>query len=272
MNQADLRAPRDARQIIRTAFALYMRNFGPLLSIALIVAPLELLIGVLQARFTSEDAQSLTTLLVVPGAIVTILAVGALTLAVHDVTGGARPEFGRSIDNAFQRFGSLISTVLLVGALGVASLAAAPWMAVWWLVRRDARIDGRRNWWLVTVPFALTVYLSVRWAVATQAVMLEGGARWSALDSSAAAVRGRWWRTLGVLLLIGAVQLGPALVAAAAGAGPPIVAGGVASAVAALVLPFVVASQVLLYYDLKARAHADAGAHRLAAAEQDVSR
>ena len=272
MNQPDPRAPRTAGRIVGDAYRLYLRNFGALFSIALIVAPLELLTGVLQARYTSDNAQSYIGLLLVPGALVTLLAVGALTVAVHDTTGGVRPEFGRALDTAFQRFGALLSTVLLVGALGIASLAAVPFLTLWWLIRRDAQIDGGRNWWLVTVPFALTVYLSVRWALATQAVMIEGRDRWASLDSSAAATRGRWWRTLGVILLIAVVQLGPTLLAAAARTAPPIVAGGVTSAVAALVLPFVVSAQVLLYYDLKARAHADAGAHRLAAAEQDVPR
>lgn len=272
MKQADLRAARDARQIIRAALSVYAANFPSLFGIALLVAPIELLTGVLQARYTSQDAQSYISLLVFPGALVTLLAIGALTVAVHEISGGTRPEFGRAVDVAFQRFGALLSTALLAGVLVVASLAAVPALTAWWLVRRDATIDGRRNWWLVTVPFALTVYLSVRWALATQAVMIEGRERWAALDISAAAVRGRWWHTLGVLLLIIMAQLGPALLAAVARAAPPIVAGGVASAVAALVLPFVVSAQVLLYYDLKARAHADAGAHRLAAAEQDVPR
>jgi hypothetical protein len=112
----------------------------------------------------------------------------------------------------------------------------------------------------------------VRWVLSEQTVMIEGRERWSALDSAAAAVHDRWWRTAGVLVTILLIQLGPLIIAGAATAGPPIVAGGVSSVVSALVLPFVVTAQTLLYYDLKARLHDDAGADRLAPAEQDVSR
>jgi hypothetical protein len=268
----DPRRPRDAGRIVGDAFRIYSRNFTALITIALIVMPVELLVGVLQARFTSDDARAYISLLLLPGVLVTLIAAAALTIAVHDITGGTRPEAGRSLDTAIQRAGALLSTVLLAAGLGVASLFAAPLLALWWLVRRDARIDGERNWWLAIIPGLLTAFLSVRWALATPAVIIEGRSGWPALDSSAGAVHGRWWRTLGVLLLIGLLQLGPVVLASAAAAGPPIVAGGVSSVVAALVLPFVVTAQTLLYYDLKARSHADARADRFSAAEQDVPR
>jgi hypothetical protein len=268
----DLRGPHDVGTIIGLAYRLYARNFVALFGIALLVVPVELLAGVLQARFPSDDAQSYISLLALPGVLVTLLASAALIVALHEITGGTKPEFSRSLDTAIQRFGALLSTVLLAGVLGVASLLAVPFLTLWWLTHPRARIDGERNWWLALIPFALTIYLSVRWVLSQQTVMIEGRERWSALDASAGAVRGMWWRTLGILVVIVLIQLGPLIIATAATAGPPLVAGGVTSVVSALVLPFVVTSQTLLYYDLKARLHDDASADRLTPAEQDVSR
>ncbi len=268
----DLRGPHDLGSIVGLSYRLYARHFGALFSIALIVLPIELLVGVLQARFTSNTAQSYISLLALPGVLVTLLATAALIVAVHEITGGTKPEFSRALDAGFQRYGAMLSTVLLGGLLAFAALVAWPFLAIWWLLHPRARIDGKRNWWMVLVPFVLAVYLSVRWVLTEQTVMIEGRNRWRALDSSAAAVRGRWWRTLGILIVIGLIQAGPLLIAGAAQAGPPIVAGGVTSVVSALVLPFAVTSQTLLYYDLKARLHDDASADRLTPAEQDVSR
>jgi hypothetical protein len=270
---ADLRGRHDLGQIVGYSYRIYGRFFGVLFGIALITAPVQLLVGVLQARFGSGSAQAYIALLALPGLLLGLLATAGLIFALHEITGHTRPDFSRSLDSAFQRFGALLSTVLLAGVLGVASLFAVPFVTLWWVVRRDARIDGKRNWWLVIVPFALTAYLSVRWVLAEQVVIIEGRERWAALDASAGAVRGSWWRTFGVLLVIALIQLGPLLLASAATAGPPIVAGGVTSAVSALVLPFAVAAQTLLYYDLKARTtDGDGGADRLSPSEQDVPR
>ena len=190
---------------------------------------------------------------------------------MHDFTGGTRPEGGRSIDAAFAASsGRCYRARSSPAGLAALALLAVPFLTIRWLLSRRSTIDGERNWWLVLIPGALAVYLAVRWVVAPQAVMLEGRARWAALDSSAAAVRGRWWRTFGILLAILAVQVGPLLLASAANYAPPLVAGSVTSVVSALVLPFAVTAQTLLYYDLKARSHAAARADRIASSEQDL--
>ena len=148
---------------------------------------------------------------------------------------------------------------------------AAPALAVYWLFNRDATIDGQRNWWLALVPGALAIYLVVRWVFIQQSVVIESGRNWSALDESAILTRGSWWRVLGTLLVVGLIELGPIAIAAAiAQALPPLGAAAITSIVFALVIPFPVTAQTLLYYDLKARKQADASADRLPAAESDV--
>lgn len=267
--KVDLRGQHDLGQIVGFAYRLYLRFFATLFGVALIVVPLELLTAVLQRR-ASADMQSAVSLLVIPSAVVTLVAVAALVVCVHDLTGGTRPEASRALDAAFQRFGAVVSTALLVAGLAVAALLAVPFLTLWWLLHRDATIDGRRNWWLALVPGALTIYLSVRWVLATQAVMIEGVERWPALNSSAAAVRGRWWRTFGILLVLALVQVGPFIVASAGVYAPVLIGAIMSSVIAALVLPFAVTAQTLLYYDLKARTHDDIRPDRFAAPEQDL--
>ena len=101
--------------------------------------------------------------------------------------------------------------------------------------------------------------------------MIEDRRNWSALDGSAGIVRGRWWRALGIMLVVVLIELGPIWISFVSMLAPPLVEAMTTSVVAALVLPFATAAQTLLFYDLKARkGQADAIADRLSAAEPDV--
>ena len=266
--KVDLRGEHDLGQIIGFAYRLYARYFATFFAVALVTVPLALLTTVLERRVPASG-QSAVSLLAVPSALVALIAVAAVVVCVHEVTGGTRPEASRALDVSIARFAAVLSTALLMAALAVAALLAVPFLTLWWVVRRDATLDGQRNWWLVLIPGALSIYLLVRWVLSTQAVMIEGRERWSALDSSAVAVRGRWWRTLGILLAIALVEFGPFVISSAAAYAPVLIAAAITSVVAALVLPFGVTAQTLLYYDLKARTH-DLRPDRIAASEQDI--
>ncbi len=157
----------------------------------------------------------------------------------------------------------------MVGAL----VLACPFLGLVWLFRRDAQVDGRREWWMWLIPGALAIYLVVRWLFVQQTVMIEGERNWRALDASAAIVRRHWWRAIGVMIVIAIIEAGPIMIASATALAPALVEAITTSAVSALVLPFATAAQTLLYYDLRARKEqADDNADRLAAAEPDVSR
>lgn len=271
---AALRGRHGLGEIIGYAYRVYGSNFAALLLIALVTAPVQMLQIVVSRRTSSDDVEaSVATLLLVPSLIATVVAAGALVAAMHEISGGERASATRSLDAAFERFMPLLTTALLQSALAIASLAAAPALALWWLMRREATIDGRRDWWLALVPGALTVFLAVRWMFIQQAVMIARRQRWAALDASAAAVRGRWWRSFGIILVIIVIAMAPTALATASSAGPPLVEAVITSGVYALVLPFLFAAQTLLYYDLNARnaddAYSPAG---IDAAEPDVSR
>jgi hypothetical protein len=267
----ELRGQHDLGHVIGLSYRIYARNFVPFALIAAITIPLQLLIGVIQQSTSGNGALAASSLLNVPGALVGLIATAALIFATHEFTGGGKPDFGRSLDAAFERFSSLFASSLLAGGLAVLAFMAAPALAVYWLFRRDATIDGRRNWWLAIVPGALAIYLIVRWVFLQQSVIIEGRRNWAALDDSAGIVRGSWWRTIGILLVIGLIQLGPISIAGAI-AMPlsPLASAAVTSIVLALVVPFPVAAQTLLYHDLKARTQADVSTDRLAPAEQDL--
>jgi hypothetical protein len=269
--KVDLRGQHDLGEIVGFSYRLYAANFATFLLIAAVTVPLQLLIGVIQQGSDSDGATTAAALLQIPAALVSLIASAGLIVGVHDATGGTRPDFGRSIDAAFVRFGALFTTALLGGILAVLGTLAAPWLALWWLLRRDATIDGKRNWWLAIVPGVLGLYLAIRWVFEQQAVMIGEKRNWSALDDSADAVRDCWWRTLGILVVVALIQLGPVLLSQSATLLAPLAASAIIAVVFALVLPFSVTAQTLLYYDLKARKHPhDLSPDRLAAAEPDV--
>ncbi len=251
--RVDLRGTHDLGAIIGYAYRIYIAHFRTLFLIALVTAPLAMLSAVVQRQIASDDAAMWAGVAFqLPEALVGLVASGALIFAVHAISGAALPQAGASLDVGLAKFAALLTSGLLAGVMAFLSLFAFPGLAIWWLLRRNATIDGRRDWWLL-LPFVLPFYLAVRWALAPQAVVIGDERNWSALDHSAFAVRGQWWRTLGILLVIALVQAGPLMLVAAAAALPPLAEATVVAVVSALVLPFSVAGQTLLYYDLVAR-------------------
>jgi hypothetical protein len=269
--KVELRGRHDMGEIIGYSYRVYARNFAPFLLIAALTVPLQLLIGVVQQGSNSDAAQAAASVLSIPAAIVGLITSAALIFAIHEATGDTTPDFGRSLDAAFARFGTVIKTSLLGGVLAILAAAAAPALAIYWLFKREATIDGQRNWWLAIIPGALAIYLIIRWVFLQQSVMIEGRRHWAALDESARLVRGTWWPTLGTLVVVALIELGPvSLAGLVATPLPPLASAAVTSIVLAFVLPFPVTAQTLLYYDRKARKQSDASADRLPPAEQNL--
>jgi len=252
-NTKPLRGTHDLGEIVGYSYRLYGAHFLALFALALLTVPLQLLTGVIAQNSDSDGAQLLASVLQIPGAFVSLVVAAALASEVHAITGGERAAFNRGLDAAFERFGALLSTALLLVGLVFASVLAGPFLAVYWVFNKQATIDGRRDWYLAIIPLALLVYLAIRWAFNTQAVMIAGKQNWAALDDSAEAVRGSWWRVLGIVLVVGLIVLGPTMLAQLAAELPPLAAASIIGGASALVLPFAMVAQTLLYYDLKAR-------------------
>ncbi len=240
-------------EIVGYSYKVYLRDFAAFFSLALLTAPLQMLMGVLSQTFKSEAAASAISLLQFPQLFVSLVVAAGLVHEIHRGTGGERPSVTGGLDAAFERFGAVFKTTLLIFAMAFLAFFAAPFLAIYWLFNKDATIDGKRNWWLAIVPFALLMYLSIRWAFSTQAVMIQGKNNWAALDDSAAAVRGMWWRTFGIMLVVALIVIGPSMLAQLATFLPPLAAASIIAAVSALVLPFAIIAQTLLYYDLTTR-------------------
>ncbi len=256
---ADLRRRRDFGEILRTAYRTYAAHFRALLLIALITAPLQMLLIVLGRRAESDGAQSALVLLQIPVLIVTIIAAAALIHAIDRIANGTPPDPGESIDAGFAFFTAVLGGNMMVVLLFLASFLAFPFLGIWWLFKPEATIDGRRDWWLI-VPAVLPIYLVIRWTFFLEATVIEGKRHWPAFDASADIVRDSWWRTLGVLLGAAAVLIPTVLIAQSARLGPVWVEASVVPLVSALVLPFSIATHTLLYYDLKARVKSDVAA------------
>jgi hypothetical protein len=188
---------------------------------------MQMLAAVVRDRLGDGDgSRLLASLLQLGGALVIIIANGAIIHAVNDVASAKPSSFSRSLDAALERFVPLLTTNLLASVLEIASLIAFP-------------------------------YFFIRWTFNPQAVMIDAKRNWAALDASAAAVKGRWWRTLGVLIVVLLICIAPMLPVSFAALLPVLPATTILSIALALILPFFVTAQTLLYFDLKARQQAD---------------
>lgn len=234
----NLRAPHEASEIIGYAYRLYVRHFRVMFLLGLTTVPLQILTAVVRERIGGEAGQEAATPIFLASVAVILVAVCALLHAVNDVATGNQAGFNRSLDAAFPRFFALLTTNALTATLTLLSILAVPYF----LARR--RYDAA-----CSVP-----YFAVRWSLAPPAVVIEGKRNWAALDVSATIVRGQWWRTLGIIVLIQFVAAAPVSALTAARVLPLLAAATIESLGLALVLPFLIAAQTLLYYDLRARA------------------
>lgn len=108
-------------------------------------------------------------------AMAVLVVVGLAWRTLSAAVAGGHAGWWESLRAAGPRLGSLLSLALLMilGLLAAACLLLVP--AIW---------------------------LGVAWAVAVPALMAEGHRGGAALARSYELVRGRWWRTLGALLLV----------------------------------------------------------------------
>lgn len=229
-----LRQRRDLSEVIQAAFQLYRQNFAPLFIIAAVVIPLGIASAALQGTVDSSVGVALAVLgIAVLQLAVNLLAAAAIIIALTNIDQGGAPTFSETYDAAFERFGTLLGAVLR--ALVIALLFAITIIGIPWAIQR-----------------------MVRWLFVQQAVILDGAAPSMALSRSAAAVQGRWWRTLGIAIIIGLISTIPAtIVGAVLIVAPALVSGTVNSFLNALLLPFGVTAMTLLYLDLQVRKESD---------------
>jgi hypothetical protein len=189
------------------------------------------------ADFTANDA---FRLLVLSGVAV-LIAVPVLFVLQELVTGGAVVYLDEADKgNAIAPADALDSAQGRLGALIGASLRAAVIILLFCVT-------------IVGIPWG--IYRAVRWIFLSQVIMIEDKSGEEVLARSAELVQGRWWNTLGRLIVVGLVisipvgLLQQALVAAA----PGVIGTILSSATGFITVPFGIIGLSLMFFDLKAR-------------------
>jgi hypothetical protein len=160
-----LRQRRDLGLIIDATLKIYSQNFAALFSLAALVMPLSIAAAIFQERLDNETGIAVAAGINLAQAVVGVLAGSAIIVAISDLDEGRPADFGRSLDAAFARFGTLIMAILRT-AFHVLLFAIT----------------------IVGVPWA--IQRTIRWVFVQQTVMIEG-ARWDeALGQSAHVVIG----------------------------------------------------------------------------------
>jgi hypothetical protein len=254
---ANLR-PRGVGETLDAAIAIYRARFGALVrTTALVLIPVEI-VNVLitlsttpsgttigpsgvtpvydsRAAFWTPLAGSLLTRIV---AILSIaLATAAVVRLVADTYLDADSSRSASTRLALNRFGAVIWLAIVNGVV----VTAATFLCV---------LPG--------------IWLQVAWSVAAPALLLENRRVGAALGRSFQLAKGNWWRCFGVVLVGGVLSLfvefalsaGAALVlhSYAHGTAAIVIDDGVAGTIAAvLTTPFVAASIIVMYFDLRIR-------------------
>jgi hypothetical protein len=239
VNRLTLAQPRDITALFRDSLRVYLRHAWTfiLLSAAVIVPVHVVVEGIGLERLTgSYDATPPIAETVVPTLVAFLVVMPIVTAicihALRSIANGERPSAGQALVSGFEAFTPLFVAVV-IAAVGIAA-----------------------GFLLLVIP---GVYLAVRLFFVPQTVVIEGARGLDALRASSDMVRGFWWRTFGLVVIINLAAALPALVISAPFTG---IADNTGDAVWALVgticaesitAPFVALFSTFLYYDLRAR-------------------
>lgn len=241
----DLERPRDLGALLRDSLTVYLRHFGTFLALgALVVVPSQLIVGGLGLEQLTSGYDPTPDLAetAIPAAVAYLVVAPLITAicvhALRSVAAGGAPGRREAIVKGFEAFTPIFFAVLLAAAGILLGL-------------------------LLIVP---GIYLFVRWYFVPQAVVIEGSSGAAALRASGRLVTGAWWRTFGMVLLANVIIL---LVGFLLGAPFTALADATDRAIwwlagqilaATVTSPFAALFSTLLYYDLRERKRAAAGA------------
>ncbi len=259
--------PMGIGEILDVAIKLYRRNAWTLIRIVLvIVVPVTIVANLIQvsatpsnlnpqfgfSSFTStsnntvsgHDAVTLFVGILVALALTwvgSLVATGATFKALAGSFVGEQPEWRSSLGFAARRIHSLVWVSLLGGFLTIVGFI------------------------LLIIP---GIYLGIAFTVAVPALLSENLRGSKALARSRRLVKGRWWPTLGLVILgsllagvVNSALVGLAVGVAAEGANASTVLGFTVSTTAsilakAITTPFTAAYVTVLYFDLRVRREA----------------
>jgi len=228
--------------ILKGSFGVYRRHPGRMFLVAAPTIPLGL--GTVLVIRSLPDSWLLSmVVLPVVSRIPQYLPTAALVRAVADALEGTQPDFRRSYAAMFSQVGRMVLAALRLNVIVQALF-------------------------IIIVGVPLAFYFMVRWLFFQQAIMLEGARAGEGLKRSGDLVSGSWWRVAGIALIIAMITAVPAVfLGFAVVAGPPLggygglgllsppsaVSTALMSVIGALTLPFAVAAQTMLFFDLRWR-------------------
>lgn len=266
--------PRQLSELLDELFRLYRRHFSLIVGVALLVAlpglvwslatgvyrlnstsyaNLVTTTGTSTPTFNSQQLSNLagTFLLGGLGALILLpFSVGAVYRAVTDVALGRPATIGAVLRETLARYWPLL------GLIGLGLLLVIGWFI--------AEVIG---FVLLIIPglavFCFAVYLAVRWSLVVAAMMAEDVGPIRGLGRSWSLVSGSWWRTFGILLIVGILQsiISYALlilftlfadIFSSGDFRAALVSVG-STLLSALVSPITTIAVVLLYFDLRVR-------------------
>ena len=239
MRPLQLARPRDIGQLFGDALSVYGRNLGIFLLLAAAIAvPVELIVGGIgleqlsssydESPPVAESAIATAVSFLVVAPLITATTIHALRRAAA----GERLAPAQSLVEGLEAFTPIFAAILLA-ALGIALGLLA-----------------------LIVP---GVYLAVRWYFVPQAVVLDRARGPAALARSGQVVQGKWWRTLGVVVLANLAVALPGLLilapftAIASSTDRELWSLVGQTAAEVVTTPFVALVSTLLWYDLQAR-------------------
>lgn len=176
---------------------------------------------------------SLVTLILIP------VTAGVIIYAANEIIKGRNTTILGALEGTLQRYWGLAAVALLGGVLLFAGIL------------------------LITIPFV--IWIAVRWLVGAPALLAEDLGPVNALGRSWQLVEGRWWRTVGIFLVVVIMTtVASAILGATGGAIMGLVPGlsddlrgalvqVTSSLTGALVLPVSYIAITLMYYDLRVR-------------------
>ncbi len=250
--------PLEIGDLLDETFRMYRRHFLFFAAISVLLAiPSAALYGLAFAWFTFALQENTTNFAYLTPLIATAAAGFLATLLILPFTNSA--VMYAACESAVGR------PVTLGGVFFGILRRYFPLLGYWLLFSLSALVAAL----LCVAPLALWVWIFVGWIVVTPAMFIENISLGAAMRRSWELVRGRWWRTFLVLLLMLIVwyvarlaldaflQLGQFLLAIVLS--PFIIAGvtlASAELVSALVSPVLQILIVLIYFDLRVRREA----------------
>ena len=234
-------------QLVAAAARTYVAHARLFIGIGLVLIPISLLVGVLQALLfgglglagvdvSGEGAGALVLVALTVGTTLTLLGFALVQAATACAL--ARIDEGEAVGPA-EAYRQALARVrpLLVGT----AIAVAVWVVLTATV--------------VLIPVA--IWLAVRFSLLAQVVELEGRSALDALRRSSALVRRRWWRVASIVGLGTVIPLATGsllgVVLILVTEAPLALANVVAGVVNALAMPFVALTTTYLYFDTRTR-------------------